>query len=73
MSDEFKPLLVALITNQDILAALNGITEDKIPGIDGFTTKFVIFFWDIIGNNFWHMPTIYLLNKNFPIYLNTHS
>lgn len=41
--------LIALISNLEILTALKSIWENKVPGIDGYTSKFFKSSWFVIG------------------------
>ena len=38
------------ITQDEMLQALKGIQNDKIPGLDGFPAEFYQFFWQDIKN-----------------------
>lgn len=39
------------MTNEEIKAALKSIDDNKAPGPDGFTVKFFIASWHIVGDD----------------------
>ena len=50
LSSEEKESLEGLIYEEEALAVLKHMNNQKCPGSDGFTTEFHKFFWRDIGN-----------------------
>ena len=48
---EQRQFLVAPVSDQEILKALNGIGDLKSPGIDGYGAKFFKSSWDTIKDD----------------------
>ena len=44
--------LVAPVTVEEILSALNALPNDKVSGPDGFTKEFYVAAWSVIGGDF---------------------
>lgn len=44
--------LVALVSGQEILAALRMLPNDKVSGPDGYTKEFFVAAWHVIGRDF---------------------
>ena len=55
LNDEEQHELEGLLTEDEVLKSLKGMSNQKSPGIDGFTVEFYKFFWSDIK--------LYLLNS----------
>ena len=51
LSSEEKESLEGLISEEEALAVLKRMNNQKSPGSDGFTTEFYKFFWKDIGHS----------------------
>ncbi|KAL7145768.1 hypothetical protein ABFS83_07G108700 [Erythranthe nasuta] len=51
VSREQADLLIAEITDEDVLAALKSIGDDKAPGPDGYNAQFFKKSWTIVGDS----------------------
>ena len=55
LNDEEQHELEGLLTEDELLKSLKGMSNRKSPGIDGFTVEFYKFFWTDVK--------LYLLNS----------
>lgn len=59
-------------TDQEILQAFNDIADNKTLDIDGFTIKFFMAIWDIIGRKFLLVVKHFSLTSKMP-YIFKHT
>ncbi|XP_021714658.1 uncharacterized protein LOC110682631 [Chenopodium quinoa] len=48
LTREAQNLLISPVTDAEIDSAINGISDDKAPGVDGFNSRFFKHSWDIV-------------------------
>ena len=50
-----KEMLDQEVTFEEIHVALHSLKKNKVPGCDGLSIDFIVFFWDVMKDSMWTM------------------
>lgn len=67
LTDVYWVELIKPLSKKEVFQTLKSMSHGKIPGLDGLTLEFFIFYWNIIRDHFFKGISQFFSLPNFPL------